>query len=195
LAQVVSPSSITEAVGPLLVGSKVSCLSDSPGLVGRVQLYPKLSRAGEGVGGQKGGGGQDGQGLVGDGQTSPSSLALGVLQEEDVLGDVQRTLVVLAHLNGYNYGCLVLGPWTLVTCFAAVFECAFLILAHLCTVRYAHRSSYAEMLSRPSKDVPALWQQHLLALIESAKEDNNVDQVKAITEILKREAHRKRRNG
>ncbi len=30
---------------------------------------------------------------VGDGQTSPSSLALGILQEEDVLGDVRCTLV------------------------------------------------------------------------------------------------------
>jgi hypothetical protein len=69
-----------EGVGPLLLGSKVSCLPGSPGLVGRVQLLPKLSCAGEGVGGQKGGGGQDGQGLVGDGQTSPSSLALGILQ-------------------------------------------------------------------------------------------------------------------
>ncbi len=80
MAQVVSPSSGTEAVDPLLVGSMVSCLPGSPGLVGRVQLLTKISCAGEGVGGQKGGGGQDGQGLVGDGQTSPSSLALGVLQ-------------------------------------------------------------------------------------------------------------------
>ncbi len=80
MAQVVSPSSGTEAVGPLLVGSKVGCLSGSPGLVGRVQLLPKLSCAGEGVGSQMGGGGQDGQGLVGDGQTSPISLALGVFQ-------------------------------------------------------------------------------------------------------------------
>jgi hypothetical protein len=62
------------------VGSKVGCLPCSPGLVGRVQLLPKLSCAGEGVGSQKGGEGQDGQGLVGDEQTSPSSLALGVLQ-------------------------------------------------------------------------------------------------------------------
>ncbi len=80
MAQVVSPSSGTEAVGPLLVGSKVGCLPGSPGLVGRVQLLPKLSCAGEGVGGQKGRGGQDGQGLVGDRQTSPSSLELGILQ-------------------------------------------------------------------------------------------------------------------
>ncbi len=103
MAQVVSPSSGAEAVGPLLVGSKVGCLPDSPGLVGRVQLLPKLRCAGEGVGGQKGGGGQDGQGLVGDGQTSPSSLMLGVLQLEDVFGDVRCTLVVLAHLNGEGY--------------------------------------------------------------------------------------------
>ncbi len=100
MAQVVIPSSGTEAVGPLLVGSKVSCLPGSPGLVGRVQLFPKLSGAGEGVGGQKGGGGQDDQGLVGDGQMSHSSLALGVLQEEDVLRDVWRMVIVLAHLNG-----------------------------------------------------------------------------------------------
>ncbi len=103
MAQVVSSSSGTEAVGPLLVGSKEGCLLGSPGLVGRVQLLPKLSDARESVGGQKSGGGQDGQGLVGDGQISPSSLALGILQEEDVLGDVQRTLVVLAHLNGEQY--------------------------------------------------------------------------------------------
>ncbi len=80
MAQVVRPSSGTEAVGPLLVGSKVGCFQGSLGLVGRVQLLPKLSCAGEGVGSQKGGGGQDGQGLVGDKQTSPSSLAFGNLQ-------------------------------------------------------------------------------------------------------------------
>ncbi len=56
-----------EAVGPLLVGSKVGSLSGSPGLVGRVKFLPKLSGAGESVGGQKGSGGQDGQGLVSDG--------------------------------------------------------------------------------------------------------------------------------
>ncbi len=67
-----------EAVGPLLVGSKIGCLPGSPGLVGRVQLLPKLSCAGESLGGQKGSGGQDGQGLVGDGQTSPGSLDLGI---------------------------------------------------------------------------------------------------------------------
>jgi hypothetical protein len=66
-------------VGPLFAGSKVGCLPGSPGLVGRVQLLPKLSGAGEGVGSQKGCGGQDGQGLVGDRQTSPSSLLLGIL--------------------------------------------------------------------------------------------------------------------
>ncbi len=103
MAQVVSPSSATKVVGPLLVGSKVGCLPGSPGLVGRVQLLPKLSCAGEGVGGQKGGGGHDGQGLIGDGQTSPGSRALGILQEEDVLGDVWCTLVVLAHSNGERY--------------------------------------------------------------------------------------------
>ncbi len=100
MAQVVSPSSGTEAVGPLLVGSKIDCLPGSPGLVDRVQVLPKLSGAGEGVDGQKGSGGQDGQDLVGDGQTGPSCLALGILQQEDVLGDVWRAFVVLAHLDG-----------------------------------------------------------------------------------------------
>ncbi len=38
MAQVVSPSSGQEAVGPPLVGSKIGCLPGSPGLVGRVQL-------------------------------------------------------------------------------------------------------------------------------------------------------------
>ncbi len=80
MTQVVSPSSGTEAVGPLLVGSKVGCLPGSPGLVGRVKLLPKLSCVVEGVGSQKGSGGQDGQGLAGDGQTSSSSFALGILQ-------------------------------------------------------------------------------------------------------------------
>jgi hypothetical protein len=42
-----------------------------------------------------------------------------------------------------------------------------------------------------SKDAPALRRQHLMSLIESAKENNDVDQVKAITCILKREAQRK----
>ncbi len=70
MAQVVRSSSGKEAVGPLLLGSKVGCLPGSPGLVGRVQLLPKLSCAGEGDGGQKGGGGQVGQGLAGDGQMS-----------------------------------------------------------------------------------------------------------------------------
>ncbi len=74
LAHVVSASSGTEAVGPLLVGSNVGCLPGSPGLVGRVQPLPKLSGVGEGVSGQKGGGGQDSQGLVGDRQMNPSSL-------------------------------------------------------------------------------------------------------------------------
>ncbi len=85
------------------MGSKIGCLPGSPGLVGRFQLLPKLSCAGEGVRGQKRGGGQDGQGLVGDGQTSPGSLTLGILEQEDVLRDVRRTLVVLAHLNGERY--------------------------------------------------------------------------------------------
>jgi hypothetical protein len=66
-----------EAVCPLLVGSKVGCLPGSPGLVSRVRFLPKLGGAGESVGGQKVGGGQDSQGLVSDGQTGPSSLALG----------------------------------------------------------------------------------------------------------------------
>jgi hypothetical protein len=80
MAQVVSPSDGPEAVGPPLVGSKIGCLLGSPGLVGRVQLPPKLSCAGEAAGGQKGGGGHDGQGLVGDVQTSPGSLVLGILE-------------------------------------------------------------------------------------------------------------------
>ncbi len=57
MAWVVSPSGGSEMVGPPLVGSKIGCLPGSPGLVGRVQLLPKLSCVGEGVGGQKGGGG------------------------------------------------------------------------------------------------------------------------------------------
>ncbi len=69
-----------EAAGPLLVGSKIGPLPGSPSLVGGVQLLPKLSCAGEGVGGQKGGGGQDSQGLVGDEQTSHGSLALGIFE-------------------------------------------------------------------------------------------------------------------
>ncbi len=85
------------------MGSKIGCLPGSPGLVGRVKLLPKLCCAGEGVSGQKGSEGQDSQGLVGDGQTSPGSLALGILEQEDVLGDVRRTLVVFAHLNGERY--------------------------------------------------------------------------------------------
>ncbi len=100
MAQVVSPSSGTEAVDPLLVGSKVGCLPGSPGHVGGVQFLPKLSGTGEGVGGQKGGGGQDGQGLVSDEQMGPNCLALSVLQQEDVIPDVQRALIVLAHLDG-----------------------------------------------------------------------------------------------
>ncbi len=67
LAQVVSPPSGTETVGPLLVRSKVGSLPGSPGLIGRVKFLPNLSGGGEGVGSQKGSGGQDGQGLVGDG--------------------------------------------------------------------------------------------------------------------------------
>ncbi len=67
-------------VGPPFVGSKIGCLPGSPGLVGRIQLFPELSCAGEGVGSQKGGGDQDGQGLVGDGQMSPGSLALAILE-------------------------------------------------------------------------------------------------------------------
>ncbi len=42
MAQVVSPSSGTEAVGPLLMGSNVGCLPGIPGLVGRAQLLPML---------------------------------------------------------------------------------------------------------------------------------------------------------
>ncbi len=100
MAQVVSPSSGMEAVGPLLVGSKVGCLLGIPGLIGRIQFLSKLSGAGEGVGGWKGDRGQDGQGLVGDGQMGPSCLALGILQQEDVLEDVWHTLIVLAYRDG-----------------------------------------------------------------------------------------------
>ncbi len=75
-----------EVVDLLLVGSKVGCLPGSPGLVIRVQLLPQLSGAGEGVGSQKGGGDQDGQGLVGDGQMSPSSFGLGVSSRKMHLG-------------------------------------------------------------------------------------------------------------
>ncbi len=100
MAQVVSPPSGTEAVGPLLVGSKVGSLPGSPCLVSGVKLLPKLCGVGEGVGSQKGGGGQDGQGLVSDGQIGPCYLALCILQQEDVLRDVQCTLIVLAHLDG-----------------------------------------------------------------------------------------------
>ncbi len=85
------------------MGSKVGSLPGSPGLVGGVKFLPKLSGEWEGVGGQKGGGGQDGKGLVGDGQTGPCSLALHVLQQEDVLGDVRHTLIELAHLDGEQY--------------------------------------------------------------------------------------------
>ncbi len=85
------------------MGSKVGCLPGSPSLVGGVQFLPKLSGAREGVGGQKGSGGQDGQGLVGDGQTGPCCFVLGVLRQEDVLGDVRHTLVLLAHLDGEQY--------------------------------------------------------------------------------------------
>ncbi len=100
MAQVVSPPSGAEVVGSLLVGSKVGSLPGSPGLVGRVKLLPKLSGAGEGVGSQKGSGGQDSQGVVGDSQTGPCCLVLCILQQEYVLGDVWHTLVVLAHLDG-----------------------------------------------------------------------------------------------
>ncbi len=77
MAQVVSPSNGMEAVRPLLVDSKAGCLPGSPGLVSRVRFLPKLGGARESVGGQKVGGGQDSQGLVSDGETGPSSLALG----------------------------------------------------------------------------------------------------------------------
>ncbi len=80
MAQKVGASSGTDAVGPLLVGSKVGCLPGSPGLASKVQFLPKLSGVGEGVGSQNGSGGQDSQGVVGDGQSSPRSLALGILQ-------------------------------------------------------------------------------------------------------------------
>ncbi len=79
MAQVVSPSSGTEVVVPLHVGSKVGCLPGSPGLFGRVQFLPKLSGAWEGVRGQKGSGGQDGQDLVSKRQSGPCCLALGIL--------------------------------------------------------------------------------------------------------------------
>ncbi len=50
MAQVVSPPCGTEAVSPLLVGSKVGSLPGTPDLVGRVKFLPKLRGAGEGVG-------------------------------------------------------------------------------------------------------------------------------------------------
>ncbi len=49
MAQVISPSCSTEAVGSLLVASKLGSLPGSPGLVGRVKLFLKLGGAGEGV--------------------------------------------------------------------------------------------------------------------------------------------------
>ncbi len=49
-----------EADGPLLVGGKLGSLPGSPGLVGGVELLTKFSGVGEGVGSQRGGGGQDG---------------------------------------------------------------------------------------------------------------------------------------
>ncbi len=103
MAQEVSPCSGTEAVDPLLVGSKVGCFPGSSGHVGGVQFLPKLSGTGEGVGSQKGSGGQDGQSLVGDRQTGPCYLVLDVFQKEDVLGDVWCTLLVLAHLDCEQY--------------------------------------------------------------------------------------------
>jgi hypothetical protein len=92
-----------EVVGPPLVGGKVGSLPGSLGLFDEAKFLPKISGAGEGVGSQKGGGGQDGQGLVGDRQTGPCCLALCILQQEDVLWDVRHALVVLAHLNGEQY--------------------------------------------------------------------------------------------
>ncbi len=82
---------------------KVGSLPGSPGLVGGVKFLPKFRGAGEGVGGQKGGGSQDSQGLVGDRQTGPCCPALCILQQEDVLGDPRCSLVVLAHLDGERY--------------------------------------------------------------------------------------------
>ncbi len=92
-----------KAVGPLIVGGKIGSFPGSPGLVGGVEFLPKLSGAGEVVGSQMGSGDLNSQGLGGDGQTGPCCLALGVLQQEDVLGDVQHFLKVLAHLDGEQY--------------------------------------------------------------------------------------------
>ena len=102
LAQGISPSCGMEAAGSLLVGSTVGSLPGSPGLVGRDKFLPKLGVA-VNVSAAKGGGGQDSQSLVNDGQTSPCCLALSILQQEDVLKDVQRTLAVLAHLDSEQY--------------------------------------------------------------------------------------------
>ncbi len=44
MAQVVSPSSGMEAVGPLLVGSKVGCLPGSSGLVGSNSSHSSVVR-------------------------------------------------------------------------------------------------------------------------------------------------------
>ncbi len=86
----------------------------------------------------------------------------------------------------YNYRCLGFGPFC---------DCFWMCIPDPCTSMYGEICTQiiicGNELSRLSKDAPALWRQHLLALIESAKEDNNVNRVKAITEILKREAHRK----
>ena len=46
LAQVVGPSCGTKAVGPLLVGIKVSCLPCSSGLGYGSKLFPKLGGRG-----------------------------------------------------------------------------------------------------------------------------------------------------
>ncbi len=50
MAQVISPPCGTEAVGSLLVGSKVGRLPGNPSLVGGVKFLPKLGGAEEGVG-------------------------------------------------------------------------------------------------------------------------------------------------
>jgi hypothetical protein len=103
LVQVVRPSSGMDAVRPSSCEQQGRLSYRQPRSYQQGPIPPKAQRCGGRIGSQKGGVGQDGQGLVGDGQMGPTCLALGVLQQEDLLGDVQGTLVVLAHLDGEQY--------------------------------------------------------------------------------------------